>query len=337
MSHTSGHNTNRLPIALTMGEPSGVGPEITINLWKNRTSLNLPTFVYIGEESALKAYSDVPTVAITSASEAFDHFDSAIPCMSVGHDLAVEAGILNIGNAPAVISAIDIAVKLAKSGDVSSIVTNPINKASLYSAGFDAPGHTEYLARLCGEDDNSAVMMLTCDKLKVVPITIHNSVREITKYLSADLIEKKALITAHALRHNFGIASPRLAIAGLNPHAGEEGAMGLEEAAIIAPAIKRLQDAGIDAVGPLAADTMFHPEARANYDVALCMYHDQALIPVKTLDFYGGVNVTLGLPIIRTSPDHGTALDIAGQNIARPDSLLAAIRMAKTMSDNTNG
>ena len=220
---------------------------------------------------------------------------------------------------------------------MSSIVTNPINKASLYSAGFDAPGHTEYLARLCGEDDNSAVMMLACDELKVVPVTIHNSIRDITKYLNADLIEKKALITAYALRHNFGISSPRLAIAGLNPHAGEGGAMGLEEAAIIAPAIKRLQDAGVDAVGPLAADTMFHPEARANYDVALCMYHDQALIPVKTLDFHGGVNITLGLPIIRTSPDHGTALDIAGQNIARPDSLLAAIRMAKTMSDNTNG
>ncbi len=312
-------------LALTMGEPGGVGPELTARLWLDRKDNKLPPFIYIGESAALLHYTpDLPIKAVQTASEALDVFDNYLPVLELGFSLNIETGVANPSNGKAIIAAIDKAVELTLSGDVAATVTNPIQKSSLYAAGFTAPGHTEYLARLCSMPEDSSVMMLMCEQLKVIPITTHVAINDITKSLTADLIEFHGLITAKALKEQFGISSPRIAVAGLNPHAGEDGMMGLEEAAIINPAIDRLRDAGIDVSGPHAADTLFHSEARSQYDAALCMYHDQALIPVKTLDFHGGVNVTLGLDIIRTSPDHGTALDIAGQNTARTDSLLNA-------------
>jgi len=230
-----------------------------------------------------------------------------------------------------VIESITRAVELSKYGAASAVVTNPIQKSALYDAGFKHPGHTEFLAELAGPD-TVPVMMLANSKLRVVPLTIHIALSDVPKQLTADLIIKRCRITAVSLQKDFGIGNPRLAVAGLNPHAGEDGAMGSEEQTIMAPAIEALRAEGLNVIGPLPADTMFHEEARANYDVALCPYHDQALIPVKTLDFHGGVNVTLGLPFIRTSPDHGTALNIAGKGIARPDSLIAALKMAAEMA-----
>jgi 4-hydroxythreonine-4-phosphate dehydrogenase len=234
-------------------------------------------------------------------------------------------------DAPLVIGAIDAAVAEVRAGRAAAVVTNPINKDALYRAGFRHPGHTEYLAELAGTG-RSAVMMLACQELRVVPVTIHLALRQAVEQLSAAAIVHAGRVTNDALIRDFGVPRPVLAVAGLNPHAGEAGALGREDIDIIAPAIAELRAEGIDARGPLAADTMFHAEARQGYDAALCMYHDQALIPVKTLDFHGAVNVTLGLPFIRTSPDHGTAFDIAGQGIARPDSLIAALKLAARMA-----
>jgi 4-hydroxythreonine-4-phosphate dehydrogenase len=229
------------------------------------------------------------------------------------------------------LEAIDRAVADARDGRAAGVVTNPINKDALYRAGFNHPGHTEYLAELAGLK-GPAVMMLACPELRVVPVTIHHALRDAIGLVTADAIVHAGSVVDAALKRDFGIPAPRLAIAGLNPHAGEAGGLGREDLDIVAPAVARLRRAGIDARGPLAADTMFHPAARATYDAALCMYHDQALIPIKTIDFDGGVNVTLGLPFIRTTPDHGTAFDIAGKGTARPDSLIAALRLAGAMA-----
>jgi 4-hydroxythreonine-4-phosphate dehydrogenase len=230
-----------------------------------------------------------------------------------------------------VLESIDRAVALAREGRAAVVATNPIHKANLYSAGFAFPGHTEYLAHLAG-GVGRVVMMLASPELRVVPVTIHVPLRRVPEILTCELVEETALIVEQALRRDFGIDRPRLAVAGLNPHAGEDGALGEEDGRVIAPAVARLRERGLDARGPLPADTMFHAEARRGYDAALCMYHDQALIPLKALAFDRGVNVTLGLPFVRTSPDHGTALDIAGQGIARPESLIAAIAMAAELS-----
>ncbi|MBY8975653.1 4-hydroxythreonine-4-phosphate dehydrogenase PdxA [Rhodobacteraceae bacterium NNCM2] len=311
-----------------MGDPSGIGPEITGKLWRNRSGC--PPFFLIGDPSLIDPA--VPTCAIGAPDEAIDRFDTALPILPL--DLPTEArpGKPAPENAAVTIGAIRLGAELAATGAASALVTNPINKKALYDgAGFAFPGHTEFLAELGGV--TRSVMMLAGPSLKVVPVTIHIPLADVPKALTHDDIVETARITAQALTRDYGIAAPRLAIAGLNPHAGEGGAMGREEIEIITPAIEQLRSEGIDARGPLPADTMFHASARAKYDAALTMYHDQGLIPIKALDFDQGVNVTLGLPFIRTSPDHGTAYDIAGKGIADETSLRAAVMMAAEMAD----
>jgi len=329
--------TRPQPLALTMGEPAGIGGELTLLAWQRRSRLSRP-FVVLDDPDRLNRLTarlgwDVPLIAVGTPADACDVFDRAVPVLP--HSLAVpsEPGHPDPANAQAVIGSIRRAVLLTQAGECAAIVTNPINKAVLYQAGFTFPGHTEYLAHLLGQD-GAEVMMLACPQLRVVPVTIHVSVAQAAASLTAESIIHAGRVTALALQRDFGIARPRLAVAGLNPHAGEDGAMGREDLDIVAPAVAALQAQGIDARGPLPADTMFHARARAEYDVALCMYHDQALIPIKTIDFDGGVNVTLGLPIIRTSPDHGTAFALAGSGRANPDSLMAALNMAAQMADN---
>ncbi len=321
------------PLALTMGEPAGIGPELTAKLWRDRKKYNLPPFVYIGSGDALKAYDkDIPLELITSSSQAIECFESAIPVLEVTLSDKVICGELNPANASVVIESIKNAVEGTLSGDFAAVVTNPIHKASLYGMGFNYPGHTEFLADCCNEPIKNAVMMLACKGLRVVPVTVHVPLSDVAKTLTTDIIVHKAVLTATDLRDRFDIKAPRIAVAALNPHSGEDGAMGIEEAIYIKPAVDRLCDMGIKATGPFAADSLFHSDARKSYDAVICMYHDQALIPLKTLDFYGGVNITLGLPIVRTSPDHGTALSIAGTGEARVDSLLNAMRMAADLS-----
>ncbi len=267
---------------------------------------------------------------ISAPDEARRCFDKAVPVFPLTLPRDVKAGHLDPANAPAVLSSIERAVSFVQAGEASGLVTSPIHKKNLYAAGFAHPGHTEYLTQLAGSD-KPAVMMLACPGLKVVPVTIHLALKDAIVSLSEDAILHAGRTTAEALMRDFGIAAPRLAVAGLNPHAGEDGAMGREEIEIIRPAVERLAQEGIDITGPLPADTLFHADARSRYDAVLCMYHDQALIPLKTIDFDHGVNVTLGLPFVRTSPDHGTALGIAGSGQARPDSMIAALQMAGAM------
>jgi 4-hydroxythreonine-4-phosphate dehydrogenase len=324
-----------LPLALTMGEPAGIGGEIALKAWLGRRPDD-PVFYLIDDPARLAALAarldwPVPIRAIEAAGEACEIFGQALPVVPVGAALRGRSGHPDLADAPAILAAIEAAVADVRGGRAAALVTNPIHKESLYRAGFHHPGHTEYLAELAGEGA-TPVMMLVCPQLRVVPVTIHLGLRRAVDSLSAAAIIDAGRIAAAALRRDFGIAAPVLAVAGLNPHAGEAGALGHEEIEIVAPAVARLRALGIDARGPLAADTMFHAEARAGYDAALCMYHDQALIPIKTIDFDGGVNVTLGLPFVRTSPDHGTAFAIAGQGIAREGSLVAALRLAAEMA-----
>lgn len=329
--------TKIAPIALTIGEPGGIGPELTLKAWLRRNEDGLAPFCVIAplgiiEQAIARSDVSVPIKVISDISETARVFDTALPVLVIDEPTAdAVPGIASAKTANVVIESITRAVELSKSGAASAVITNPIQKSALYDAGFKHPGHTEFLAELAGPD-TVPVMMLANSKLRVVPLTIHIALSDVPKQLTADLIIKRCRITAASLQKDFGIANPRLAIAGLNPHAGEDGTMGSEEQTIMAPAIETLRAEGLNVIGPLPADTMFHEEARANYDVALCPYHDQALIPVKTLDFHGGVNVTLGLPFIRTSPDHGTALNIAGKGIARPDSLITALKMAAEMA-----
>lgn len=317
------------PLGVTMGEPAGVGPELIARAWNERKAQALPPFLMIGSASCLKAHGlDLPIEIIETPSEALTCFDDALPVLDIPCASPIVPGRPSTGTAPAVIAAIDRAVSLALSGEISAIVTAPIQKSVLMAASFAAPGHTEYLADLCRRPREDAVMMLAIEGLRVVPITVHLPLAAVPAALSQALILHKARITAEALRDRFGIPNPRLAVSGLNPHAGEDGKLGEEEITIIRPAIARLKQEGYAVAGPYAADTLFHAEARAGYDAVLCMYHDQALIPLKTLDFHQGVNLTLGLPLVRTSPDHGTALDIAGKGKARADSLVAAMHLA---------
>lgn len=328
------------PLGLTMGDPSGIGLDLTLKAWNRRHELDLPGFIFIGDINALEARAALlgsdGKIKETSTDDALDCFDQYIPAIQIPAPKAVVAGEPDSGNASTVIGAIDLAVGLAKTGAISGVVTNPIAKSVLYDAGFKHPGHTEYLAFLSKDGrgiEPLPVMMLSGPELRTVPVTIHIPLMSIMEHLTTDLIVKTCEITARDLTNRFGIKAPRLAISGLNPHAGEDGALGHEDAKYIAPAIAQLQAKGIDVTGPLPADTMFHEDARPNYDVAICMYHDQALIPAKALGFHDAVNVTLGLPFIRTSPDHGTAFSIAGKNIAREDSLVAAIRLAHEMAE----
>ncbi|WP_099827459.1 4-hydroxythreonine-4-phosphate dehydrogenase PdxA [Oceaniglobus indicus] len=311
------------PVALSCGDPSGVGPEIAAAAWRH-LGADLPFFL-IGDPSHLPR--DCPIAEIADASETQDAVRHGLPVLPEVFAAPARPGDPDPANAAGVIRAIERGVALVQGGHAAALCTNPIHKKALKDgAGFAFPGHTEFLAALAGVD--RVVMMLACDALRVVPVTIHIAIAEVPAALTPDLLSDTLRITHRALQRDFGIAAPRIAVAGLNPHAGEGGAMGSEEIAMIAPVLAGLKAEGYDIAGPLPADTMFHPAARARYDVAVCMYHDQALVPIKTLDFARGVNVTLGLPFIRTSPDHGTAYDIAGQGRADPSSLIEALTMA---------
>ena len=325
------------PLALTMGDPAGIGAEIALKAWLAAQGTDAPAFVYLGAPNHLRALSEnlgfgVEIATVAEPAEAVRVFPKALPVLPIETAATVQPGVPDAANAPAVIEAIDRAVALARGGQVAGIVTNPINKAVLYAYGFRHPGHTEYLADLCGIA-TMPVMMLVSTQLRVVPVTIHLALAEAVRSLSTEAIVESGRITAQALQGDFGVTAPRIAVAGLNPHAGESGHMGREEIDIIAPAVAALRAEGIAITDAAPADTLFHERARAGYDAVLCMYHDQALIPLKTLDFDGGVNVTLGLPIVRASPDHGTAFDIAGRGIARPDSLIASLRLAARMAE----
>jgi 4-hydroxythreonine-4-phosphate dehydrogenase len=324
---------------VTQGDPAGIGPEITLKAWLQRASGSLPPFFVVTDPALIEARAkrlglDVPVIE-TTPREAGDHFARALPIVRSGHAVStVEPGKPTPSSAASTLASIDQAVALALDGRAAGVVTNPIAKHVLYAAGFRHPGHTEYLAELTagGGEPPLPVMMLWSPELAVVPVTIHVALAEVPRLLTTELIVTTARIVARDLRDRFGIARPRLVLAGLNPHAGEGGAMGREDQQVIAPAVDALKAEGLDVRGPLSADTLFHPAARATYDAALCMYHDQALIPIKTIAFDEGVNVTLGLPIVRTSPDHGTAFDIADRGIARPASFCAALKLAARLA-----
>jgi 4-hydroxythreonine-4-phosphate dehydrogenase len=320
------------PLALTLGEPAGIAA------WLRRNELKLPPFYLIGDRAFLAERAralglDIPFADVT-AERAVQAFASALPVQETGHRVTATASHPDDSSAPAALASIRQAVADVRSGRASAVVTNPIAKNVLYRAGFKHPGHTEYLAELAssGARPPQPVMMLWSPLLAVVPVTIHVSLREAIDQLTTELIVSTGRIVAAELRKHFGLAHPRLVVTGLNPHAGEDGTLGTEDKTMIAAAIEILQGDGIEARGPLPADTTFHEAARKTYDCALCMYHDQALIPIKTLAFDDAVNVTLGLPFIRTSPDHGTAFDIAGTGRANPASLIAALRLAERMA-----
>ena len=328
----SGPFGSGIALALTMGEPAGIGGEIALKAWAARRD-DTPAFFVIDDAKRLEGLAArfniaCPVVSIADPAVAAATFSRALPVLVPERPLtgSVTLGAPTAAAAAAVIGAIDQAVALVKSGAAAGLVTNPISKDSLQGAGFSYPGHTEYLGHLAG--GAAAVMMLEVEGLRVVPVTVHVAIQDVARTLSTAAIVSCGRITAAALKTDFGVARPRLAVAALNPHAGEKGRMGDEETRIIAPAVAQLRAEGIDATGPSPADTLFHAAARKNFDAALCMYHDQALIPLKTIDFAGGVNITLGLPFVRTSPDHGTAFDIADRGIADPSSLLAALRTA---------
>jgi 4-hydroxythreonine-4-phosphate dehydrogenase len=322
------------PLALTLGDPAGIGPEIVLKAWSELRATG-PAFMAVGDLHALASASGAGASvlkAVHTPDEAARAFGEALPVLDLPLKAPVLAGQPSAAAAPAIVQWIETAVGLALGGKVAGVVTAPIAKAPLYEAGFKFPGHTEFLGELTQsaryDGARGPIMMLTAQDLRATLVTVHEPLARVPAALSIEKVVNAGLVTAQALRRDFGIAEPRLAVAGLNPHAGESGALGREEAEIIGPAVRALNDLGVGAKGPYPADTLFPAEVRASYDAALCMYHDQALIPVKMLDFWGGVNVTLGLPIVRTSPDHGTAFDIAGRGVARPDSLVAAIRLA---------
>jgi 4-hydroxythreonine-4-phosphate dehydrogenase len=326
------------PLALTTGEPAGIGLDITIESWLRRKELKLPAFYLLGDSDSVSNRAKVLglklTLAEVCAEEATGAFADALPVVATGQRATARPGHPDDTSAGAAMASIRQAVGDVIAGQASAVVTNPIAKSVLYRAGFRHPGHTEYLAELATTNGHTPqpVMMLWSPALVVVPVTIHLSLRDAIAQLSSDLIVTTARIVVTSLKTRFGLANPRLAISGLNPHAGEDGSLGTEDKTIVAPAIEILRREGIEIRGPLPADTMFHEAARRTYDCAICMYHDQALIPVKTLAFEDAVNVTLGLPFIRTSPDHGTAFDIAGTGKADPSSLIAALRLADRMA-----
>jgi 4-hydroxythreonine-4-phosphate dehydrogenase len=328
------------PLALTMGDPAGIGGEILLKAW---LALRESGHVFVAlddpvrlERLARDLGLAVPVRLVADVATASEIFGSAVPVLPVPLTVPPVPGHPDAANAPAVVGSIERATKLALAGSAGAVVTNPINKAALYQAGFAYPGHTEFLAELTGATGQQ-IMMLASPMLRVVPVTVHASLRDSIAMLTTAMIVAASRTTALALRRDFGICSPRLAIAGLNPHAGEQGALGLEETTLVQPAIDELRAEGIDVSGPWPPDTMFTAAARKRYDVAICMYHDQALIPLKTLDMDHGVNVTLGLPIVRTSPDHGTAFDIAGKGVADPTSLIAAIELAALLAKRRAG
>ncbi|AUN29545.1 4-hydroxythreonine-4-phosphate dehydrogenase PdxA [Niveispirillum cyanobacteriorum] len=327
------------PLGLTMGEPAGIGGDIALKAWMERGAASVPPFVLLDDPDRITALAstlglDVPVAIVDEAGldRIADLFATSLPVLPVALPAPVTYGNPDPANGSAVIAAIDRAVHLATTGQLSGVVTNPIQKSALYACGFRWPGHTEYLAHLAGLPDDGTVMLLEGGGLRVVLATIHVAVKDVAQYLTSDVILHVARVTHAALKSDFGIEIPRLAVAALNPHAGEGGAMGREEIEVIAPAVATMKAEGINAAGPFPADTLFHAGARARYDAVVCMYHDQGLIPLKTLDFDTGVNITLGLPFVRTSPDHGTALSLAGTGEANASSLIAALHAASRIA-----
>jgi 4-hydroxythreonine-4-phosphate dehydrogenase len=331
------------PLALSLGDPAGIGPEIIVKAWRALRDSG-PAFMVVGDLEVLNAASAAGAATlqrVTGADEAARVFSRALPVLDLPLQAQVVAGRPNPAYASGVIRWIETAVGLALSGEVEAVVTAPIAKAPLYAAGFSYPGHTEFIAELTSaityDGARGPVMMLTAGDLKVSLATIHLALRDVPAALSIERVVNTGLVTAQALRNDFGIERPRLALAGLNPHAGEGGSLGREEIEIIGPAARALRDLGVDCGDPRPSDTLFHDQARQAYDAVVCMYHDQALIPVKMLDFWGGVNLTLGLPIVRASPDHGVGFDIAGRGLARADSLVAALRIAHDIAARRRG
>ncbi|QFY59636.1 4-hydroxythreonine-4-phosphate dehydrogenase PdxA [Rhizobium grahamii] len=323
------------PLALTQGDPAGIGPDVTLMAWARRRELGLPTFIFIGDPDVLAARARQLDISVSiresNCEEAGALFPDALPVLPIAAGVDVAAGEAHVATAKGTIAAIEKAVSLTIAGDALGVVTNPIAKSVLYESGFRFPGHTEFLAELATRATGTPVtpvMMLAGPKLRTIPVTIHIPIKDVPQALTAESIIETCRIAHTDLKERFGIANPRLAVAGLNPHAGEDGTIGREDETIVRPAVQFLRSEGIDAIGPLPADTMFHDSARERYDVAVCMYHDQALIPAKALGFDDAVNVTLGLPFIRTSPDHGTAFGIAGKGLAKDSSLVAALKLA---------
>ncbi|WP_028965951.1 4-hydroxythreonine-4-phosphate dehydrogenase PdxA [Sphingomonas phyllosphaerae] len=316
------------PIVISMGDPAGIGPETIAKAWDARVERALPPFVAVGDRRSIARVWDGPVAAVSDLNVVAEVFPDALPVLTVEDAGDIVPGQPDADGARCAVRALELATGLVRSGAGRALVTGPVSKAQLYQIGFTYPGQTEFVAERCGIARDNAVMMLAGPGLRVVPMTTHVALAEVPGLLTVELMLAKARVTARAMTRNFGIERPRLAFAGLNPHAGEDGALGQEEIEVMRPAIEILREEGIDVRGPLAADTMFHARARALYDVALCPYHDQALVPLKTLFFDDGVNITLGLPIVRTSPDHGTAFGIAGKGLAHPGATIAAILMA---------
>ena len=323
----------RLPLAVALGDPAGIGPEIIAGAWERREELNLPPFFVVGPPEALHAVWQGPVATVSGPAEAAGEFAAALPVIRVSGSGRVVPGEPDIEGAHAAFDALEMAVGLTRSGAASALVTGPVSKAQLYAVGFTHAGQTEFIAERCGVSSEHVAMMLVGPSLRTVPITVHMALADVPGALSIERILAKGRATARGLQRQFGIENPRIAVAGLNPHAGEGGSMGREEIEIVIPAIERLREEGIAVTGPHPADTLFHAAARSRYDAALCMYHDQALVPLKTLHFDEGVNMTLGLPIVRTAPDHGTAFDIAGKGLAHPGAIVAAIRTAAACAE----
>ena len=320
--------TTLKPIAISLGDPAGIGPEVVGKCWDHRDRFNLPPFVAIGDPRSLAAVWDGPIATIDDPVETDSAFDVGLPMLPIGSAETDLPGHPSVSGAHCSLDALELAVGLARSGSAAAVVTGPVSKQQLYAIGFAHPGQTEFVAERCGIAPGNVAMMLAGPSLRTIPVTTHIPLAEVPNALSLGLIENRGRAALRGLQRNFGIAEPRLAVAGLNPHAGEGGTLGQEEVELIMPAIEALRSEGWRVTGPHPADTMFHGAARARYDAALCMYHDQALIPLKALHFDEGVNITLGLPIVRTAPDHGTAFDIAGQDRADPRAMASAIRMA---------
>jgi 4-hydroxythreonine-4-phosphate dehydrogenase len=316
------------PLAVALGDPAGIGPEICAKAWARRATEGLAPFFGVGAPEAVAAVWDGPMRVVADPAEASFCFDEALPIIRVDGGEGTEPGRPTLEGAHNALHALELAVGLARSGAASAVVTGPVSKAQLYAVGFVHPGQTEFIAERCGLAGDMVAMMLAGPSLRTVPVTTHVPLRAVPDLLTVELIVAKGRTTIRALKRLFGIARPRLAVAGLNPHAGEEGALGREEIDIVQPAVERLREEEAELIGPLSADTMFHERMRRTYDAALCLYHDQALVPLKTLHFDEGVNITLGLPIVRTAPDHGTAFEIAGKNRAEPGAMIAALRMA---------
>jgi 4-hydroxythreonine-4-phosphate dehydrogenase len=316
------------PIAVSIGDPAGIGPEVLAKAWMRRREEGLRPFFAIGDPRSIATVWDGPLRRIGNPEDTAGCFDSALPIMEVEDAGEIVPGVPNMPGARCAIVSLEMAVGIARSGAASAIVTGPVAKAELYAIGFTHSGQTEFVAERCGVAPGNVAMMLAGPSLRTVCITTHVPLARVPELLTVELVMSRGRVTARGLQRDFGIAHPRIALAGFNPHAGEGGSLGREEIEILMPAIEQLREEGIDIIGPLAADTMFHPRARAKFDAALCTYHDQALIPLKTLHFDEGVNMTLGLPIVRVAPDHGTAFEIAGENRAESGATVAAIRMA---------